>query len=449
MSRIARPAAGAALAAVLIAIAAVVILTRPSPYVVRAEFTDADGLTTHFDVRENGVVIGSVTGVSVTRSDSAMVTMELDKSATPLGAGASASIHPSNLLGEKYVALSAGNVRAPLPSGTVIPLGRTSVSPELDQVLSTFNANTRRATAVFLAEQGNALLGRGGDLAATLQQMPASLDAGRRLIAGLAQDNQALGRLVDESSAVLATAAPQRVALGHLVQRTDGFFTTLASREAGLRGTIDQAPSTIAELHTSLEDLQRAAAPLGPAAAGLRATAPSLTATLQALPSFTAAADPTLRTLTATAPTIVRLGRRATPLVDALQGAGLQLDRFSTAFRPFSTLLNHQFVPILDVLDGWARAIADRDGVGHIYRIEVTAPQSIITGALGAAGPPSHQRRGGLTSKLGGVTGRLPHAGGAPQHLTGLGSLVPTITTPSPTKPSGALGSLLHYLTAP
>ncbi|HWF53883.1 MAG TPA: MlaD family protein [Solirubrobacteraceae bacterium] len=456
------------IAAIAVAVTVIVIVGSGSgQYVVRAEFADADGLTTDFSVREDGVVVGNVAGVSVTKRDTAMVTMDLDRAAAPIGAGASASIHPSNLLGEKYVQLAPGDRVAPLASNALIPMARTTVSPELDQVLDTFNANTRDATAAFLAEEGDALLGRGSDLAATLQELPGSLDATRQFVAGLAHDNGALGTLIDQSDAILADATPRRLALGHLVNRADGLFTTLAGSQAALRGTIAQAPSTIGQLRTSLYALQNAAAPLGPAAAGLRATAPSLTRTLRQLPGLADAADPTLRTLSATAPTFVKLGQEGTPLVSALAPAATKLADFSAALQPFSTLLQGQFAPILNVIDGWARAISDRDGVGHIYRIEVLLPTSAITGALGAAGdtpkPTTASASGGTQSGLGAVTSGvrsvlghvLSHrssgrpATSTPKPPTGAATSATTAPPVAPSSGSGSgspLGSLINYL---
>jgi phospholipid/cholesterol/gamma-HCH transport system substrate-binding protein len=371
---------------VVLAGGVILLLTQlgASPYVVRAEFHDADGLMASFAVREQGVVVGTVSSVSVTPRDTAMVTMDLDRNATPIGSGASASISPSNLLGEKYVQLDPGNPRVPLRSGTTIPIARTAVSPELDQVLDTFDGNTRAATAAFLTEEGDALLGRGSDLAATLRELPPSLDAARQLVGGLASDNVALGRLIQQSDAILASAAPQRAALGRLITNADGMFVTLASREQGLRGTIAQAPSAFAQLHRTLLALANAAPPLAQAAAGLQRTAPSLTQTLLALPGFTRAAEPTLRTLVATAPALRRLGRGATPDVRALRPTAARLVRFSTALAPISNILQHDMVGVLNVLQGWARAIGDRDGVGHIYRIEVLVPNNVITSVLGS-----------------------------------------------------------------
>jgi phospholipid/cholesterol/gamma-HCH transport system substrate-binding protein len=379
---------------VALAVLAVLLLqSGPSPYVVRATFADAEGLRPQFSVREQGVVVGSVAQVALTRADKAVVTVDLDRSAAPIGAGASASIDPSNLLGEKYVEIDPGNVDRPQPSGSLIPIARTSEAPELDQVLDAFDPDTRQATALFLAEEGDALVGRGASLASVLSDLPPSLHSTQQLLSGLASDNAALGRLIDQSDQILTASVPQRAALGRLVSRADGAFDTLAGRQRALAQTINRAPGTLAQLRTSLVILQRTAGPLAAAATGLRVTAPSLTSTLRAIPAFAGAAIPTLRTALRAAPSIDRLATQAPPIVAALDPTASRLATFASYLAPVSKLLDEDIGPILDVVQGWARAISDRDGIGHIYRVEALLPTNTLNAILGAVGISASLRR--------------------------------------------------------
>jgi phospholipid/cholesterol/gamma-HCH transport system substrate-binding protein len=469
------------IACTALAVLGIVLLSGGSGgYVIRAEFVDAQGLQPDFSVRVQGVVVGHVSAVSVTRHDRALVTLSLDPAVAPVGTGASATIAPSNLLGEKYVLLRRGDLRKPLPSGTLVPLARTSSAPELDQVLGAFDQSTRQATAIFLAEQGNALLDRGQDLGAVLAALPGSLQSGQQLLAGLAHNTQALGRLIDESDRVLATATPQRAPLGRLISGADGALATLAGRERALGNTIIQAPSTLAQLRATLVELQNAAGPLGQAARGLRTTAPSLTATLNALPGFADAAIPTLHTATQTAPALQRLGTQATPVVAALQPTAARLASFSSYLGPVSTLLDNNAGTLLDVIQGWARAIADRDGIGHIYRVEALLPNNTLASVLGAAGVslalrrqfgllgtqnPTHRHtaapRTSPISAAAPAASVSPAAPTSPAHPTPapptspvtavlpklLGGLLgpPPSTPPGPNRGSGVAG-LLHFL---
>jgi hypothetical protein len=257
-------------------------------------------------------------------------------------------------------------------------------------------------------------------------------------------------------------AAPQRAALGRLVSSASGAFVTLASREQALGDTITTAPGAIAQLRQSLIALKDAAGPLGPAAAGLRASAPSLTAMLRAIPAFTAAAHPALSAVTRAAPALGQLGDEGTPVVRALAPTAGRLDSFATTLAPVSRLLDRQIALILDVIQGWGRAIGDRDGVGHIYRIETLLPQNVFSSLLdlnaGAAAPTArgHARTRHLTAI------RLPHTpatttASAAAQMPRPSQLLPQpprhVTGVAPPKGTSGVGSnvssLLHYLLGP
>jgi virulence factor Mce-like protein len=453
-----------ATAAVVVVAIGVLLTGGSSGYVVKALFADVDGLQTNFSVRIQGVVVGHVAGVSVTPQDTALVTLDLDNVAAPIGAGATASIHPSNLLGEKYVQIDRGDLDHPLPSGTTIPVTRTSVTTELDQVLDAFNPDTREAAAIFLAEQGNALLGRGQDLATLMSRLPPSLQASDQLLAGLGQDNRALGLLVEQSEQILREAAPQRAALGRLIASADGALGTLASREQALGQTVTNAPGAVEQLRTTLAQLQSAAGPIGTAAAGLRATAPSLTQTLDAVPAFARAAAPALRSVTRAAPSITQLAAQGTPPVAALRDTGTELVSFAKALGPVAGVVNTDIGLILDVIQGWSRAIGDRDGIGHIYRIEVLVPTNILTSLLGQGGiTPSAARhgRGHTRAKRPAVTSPTAVTSTTPQtpaprpakNLPLPTVTLPKVTLPKVSLPSGGssqsaapITSLLKYL---
>jgi virulence factor Mce-like protein len=444
----------------------VLLVSGGGSYVVRAEFADAAGLRPGFTVRLDGAAVGTVAGVAVTQRNTATVTLNLDASAAPVGRNASVSIQPSNLLGEKFVALAPGNVANPAPSDTLIPLARTSTPTEFDQVISTFGPDSRQALAIFLTEQGNALLGRGADLTRTLARMPGALQSATALVGQLGSDNLALGALIDQSDRILGDVAGQRAPLGALVQSASGAFATLAGREHGLGATIVAAPATLEQLRTSLIALRQAADPIGAAAAGLRRTAAPLTATLLAVPPFARAAIPTLRTLRAVSPALDRLGVQATPVVGHLQGLSSALVTFASDLNPVSSTLNTGIGDTLGLMEGWARAIQDRDAAGHLFRpYVVTPPDAIAQGLLGTfintgtllpAG--GHHKRAATAmpaAPTAATPAPAPTAPAAPvakpvvSHAGGglpLPVKLPSLALPSIPKLASSLGSLLGYL---
>jgi virulence factor Mce-like protein len=377
---------GLIVAAAAVAIVAAVLVVRgaSSPYAVRVEFANAAGLRADFTVKVDGVTVGRVKDVSATARDTAIATLELDDGAAPLGQGARATILPSNLLGEKFVSLTRGDPRMALASNATIPISRSSVSTEIDQVVDSFDLDTRQALAVFLSEQGTALLGRGADIAAVLDKLPSGLQSARMLVAGLAHDNRALGRLVNEADRIVSTVAPQRRELGRLVRNAAGTFAALAGRQRELGETIEQAPSSIAQLRRTLTQLRAAAGPLAATARGLRRAAPSLTTTLHAVPGFARAARPALQDVSSTAPALQRLADGATPPLRSLRPTASALATFASSLAPISALADHGAInDLLGFLEGWARAIQTRDAAGHVFRIDSLLPPATIKSLLG------------------------------------------------------------------
>lgn len=370
------------LALLAIAVAGVAVLVigvgGDDPYRVRAEFADAAGLRPGYTVRLDGVKVGRVSDVEVTARDTAVATLELDPSAAPVGRDARVSIEPSNLLGEQVVVLSPGHVDRPAPSGTLIPRTRTAVPTLLDQVISSFGPDTRRAVAIFLAEQGEGLLGRGGDIATTLASLPRSLSSTTRLVSDLGADNRALGELIERSDRIVSEIAAHRAPLGRLVAEAGDVFDAIGRHGAGLRETVRTAPGALAQVRRSLVALREAAAPIGTAADGLRRTAAPLTGALRAVPAFASAAKPTLRTVTGVAPSLDRLGRRATPVVDRLGPLGTKADEFAATLDPVSDTADAGTSDLLGLMEAWARAIQDKDAAGHLFRPYALAAMSTL-----------------------------------------------------------------------
>jgi phospholipid/cholesterol/gamma-HCH transport system substrate-binding protein len=298
--------------------------------------------------------------------------MAIDPSAAPVGRDASATVRAADLLGEKYVDLVPGNRRDPAPSGATIPIARTGLGVELDDVLNSLDPPTRDMLRAFLNETGAAFAGRGQDLASLLAVLPPSLDQTRQLLSQLAQNNAALGNLVSESDRVVESVTAQRKPLTQLVGSAASTLQTLASKRPQLAATVADAPATLSALRTALGSLEGAAIPLGPAAQGLARTAPPLTATLRQLPSLAADARPTLATIRQITPTLMELTRHGTPVVRRLAPLTSQLASFSSTLRPVTGMLDQGIGNVLGLMEGWSRATQARDAASHVFRFGLT-----------------------------------------------------------------------------
>jgi ABC-type transporter Mla subunit MlaD len=136
-------------------------------YTLKAVVQDAQGIRAKAPVRVAGVNVGEViTAEHLTDEngdgvDAAVITMKLNDDARPIHDDATLQLRPRLFLeGNLFVDLKTGTPGGEeLDSGSVIPLERTSISVQLDQVLTTLQAPIREDLQIFLREFGTALCG--------------------------------------------------------------------------------------------------------------------------------------------------------------------------------------------------------------------------------------------------------------------------------------------------
>ncbi|WP_205699631.1 MlaD family protein [Conexibacter sp. SYSU D00693] len=346
-----------------------VLFDHDGGYVVKAEFADSAGLRKNSAVKVGGVPGGRVTDLEVTERDTALVTMRLDPEAAPVGAGATAQSRPVNLLGEKYVDLGAGDAKRALPSGTTIPLRETGSAVELDDVLNVLDPQVRARVRILINEAGVALAGRGADFNGLLQSFPPALDELHRTIADLGADTAQMRRLIVQGRRVMGAVDERRDDLGRLVDGAAGALDAAASRRTELGRAVEQAPAALSQLRSTVDGLGDAAQDLAPAAASLRASAPALTDVLRRLPAFAADASGTLTTARDTAPALTRLGRRGAAPVSRLRPLADRLATFAADLAPVTKTLDGSMADALGFVHGFARAMQQRDGLGHLLRL--------------------------------------------------------------------------------
>src|SRR5216110_367095 len=138
-------------------------------FALSAEFTTANGLDPHSEVRVSGVHVGTVTAISDSGGGDALVRMALQPG-IQLRQDTRAVIRPKTLLGEKFVELvrPQQSDQAYLQSGATIAKGQTGQAIEIDDILNAMDAPTRKAMSESFRQLGIALDGREQDLSAAL-----------------------------------------------------------------------------------------------------------------------------------------------------------------------------------------------------------------------------------------------------------------------------------------
>lgn len=349
-------------------------------YLVTAEFRDAGGLTKNSNVKIGGVAAGRIKDIHLTGRDTALVTMSLDKGAYPIGPGATAASRPVNLLGEKYIDMNPGNLGQPLPSGTTIPIARTSRPVELDDVLNILAPDVRSRLRILINEAGVALAGRGSDFNALIDQLPPALDQTAKLVNSFSADNKRLGTLIEESDRVLGAMAGKRGDLQDLVSNASGTLAAAARKRQQLAQTVSTAPATLSQLRTTMSQLVDTSTRLQPAAAQLRTATPALVQTLAQLPSFEEQAKPALSSLRTTAPKVTELGAKTRAPIRRLRTSSRQLDTVIHNLKPIvDSFDQHGTKDLLGLMDGWSRTIQKSDGLGHIFGLRIIFDKTLLS----------------------------------------------------------------------
>jgi ABC-type transporter Mla subunit MlaD len=354
-------------------------------YTVRAEFKDVDGMRAGSTVKVDGVPGGIVSSIAITPRDTAIVTFHVDPAAAPIGAGASVQVRPTDLLGEKYVQLTTGDLNKPQRSGTFIPLSRASGTVELDEILNMLDVNTRTRLRILINEAGIGLAGRGADFNTLLSQLPPNLGQAQQLLGQVSSQNATLQNLITEGDRITGAVNGKRDQLGNLIGVAEGALGAVAARHSQLGATIASAPGALTQLRTALDQVGTASTALTPAAASLQAAAGPLAATLRALPPFASSAHDTLVTARRVAPDLSRLGREARGPLRALRPTAQNLQSVTRTAAPILTELDQRAMrDLLWFVENWALGLKGRDALGHFIGANLELDPSIVISALDA-----------------------------------------------------------------
>ena len=121
-------------------------------------------------VELRGAKIGSVERVDYLNGF-ASIQVSIDRRySAQLHADTTAAIRPHGLLGPKYVYLDGGS-NGSLRDGATIPLSRTTVSTDFDQVINALQPDVRANLKTIFIELGRAADGRGAQLNAAFQAL--------------------------------------------------------------------------------------------------------------------------------------------------------------------------------------------------------------------------------------------------------------------------------------
>src|SRR3954466_10723961 len=227
-----------------------------SGYEVRAVFDNAAYIVKGEDVKVAGAVVGSVKSLDVTDDKRAVIVLTITKPGfTPFHDGASCSIHPQSLIGEKFVECKPGPDKAPeLPEikrgdGEGQHLLRNTSSPvDIDLVNDTLRLPYRQRLALIINEFGTGLAGRGAELNQAIHRANPALRETDRVLAVLADQNKVLANLATESDRALGPIAERRKRVSGFINNADKTAQATAERSVDIQRGLERLPSYLREL---------------------------------------------------------------------------------------------------------------------------------------------------------------------------------------------------------
>lgn len=213
-----------------------------------AIFTNATGLESGDTVRIAGVEVGKVNAVSLFSGRYAKVDFSVDSS-QHLTSTTTASIQFQNLLGQRYLQISAGaSEGAPLRSGGTIPMSRTHPGLDLTTVFSGFQP----LLAALDPNQVNQLT---GSIIQVLQGESGAVgnlvNQTAALTSNLAARQQVIDQVLDNLTPLLTSVNTKDSQLSDLITGLNSLVTGLANE----RGTVGSAITGLSTLTTNTNNL--------------------------------------------------------------------------------------------------------------------------------------------------------------------------------------------------
>lgn len=287
--------------AVLVMVIAVVLAFQANnglPFVPRytlyIQAPNAEELVHGAEVHMGGALVGTVSRVTAARTSSgrpiAVIDAELNKSVEPLPVDSHFAIRIKSSISEKYLEVTLGHSRRTWSNGATVPLGHTSATVDLDQVLDMYTPPTQNGVADTTLGFGQALAGRGQGLNQAIGAFVPLVDSLAPVMRNLASPRTNLKGFLDGLGSFVSALAPVSSQQAELYRKLDTTFKALAGVATPyLQNWIRQTPPTFQavvsdgpKIGSFAKDTAQLFAALKPGFATLPTSAPRLAAAFQA-----------------------------------------------------------------------------------------------------------------------------------------------------------------------
>lgn len=211
----------------------------------RAEFSRAVQVFPAVKVRVLGVEVGRVVGVKDVKGG-VEVTFDVTDPTVRIPRDVNAAIVPMSLLGERYIQLFPAYRSGPtLPSGSMIPLSRTAVPAEPDELIRSLQnylgGVDPRTVTEFVTQAARTLDGSGQDLNRLIRY-------GAQLIQTLSAKGGDLQNIITQFDTLTTALSTRQQQLAQLITTYDSVANTVNTNRVALEGTVEGLNSAAAQL---------------------------------------------------------------------------------------------------------------------------------------------------------------------------------------------------------
>jgi virulence factor Mce-like protein len=220
-------------------------------YNLRAELPSGANLVPGNEVRIGGFRVGVIdkigTGSGIfsgKRQAIAVVRMKIDKSAQPLSRDTTVLVRPRSALGLKFIQLTPGKSSQIFRDGETIPLKAATAPVEFDDLLNTFDAQTRQNSQDALQGFGDAFAGRGTDVNNAIQGLAPFFRYLGPVMANLSNPRTQLNEFFKQIGRASAQVAPVAQIQAQVFSEMADTFAAIGRNPAALQATIVKSPPT-------------------------------------------------------------------------------------------------------------------------------------------------------------------------------------------------------------
>lgn len=217
-----------------------------------AVISDVFGLREGDDVRMAGVRVGRVEKIEL-QGDVAKVSFVVQSDQQLLGTTV-ASVTYQNIVGQRYLGLSLGDVGEPqaLPPGSEIPLERTDPSFDVGALL---NGYEPLFSALNPTDADNLTKGVIESLQGDRASVVTLVDETARLTESFAGRDQQLGQVITNLNVVVNNLAQHNDSLDEVITQTRGVVSTFDARRPELVDSMGSITSVVRRLSTIADEV--------------------------------------------------------------------------------------------------------------------------------------------------------------------------------------------------